>query len=61
MDADAPAMNRQVERNAAAESAPRAGHEHGRGFVVLSHAVLWKNAWAESNRRADERAGDHSR
>ena len=40
MDADAPAAIRKIERNGPAEPASRAGHEHGPGILVLSHACL---------------------
>ena len=45
MNADPPAPRREIQSDAAPESAPRTGHEHGPGILVLGHAVLWKNAW----------------
>ena len=40
MDADSPAANRKIERDGSPKPAPRAGHEHGPGFLDLSHVVL---------------------
>ena len=45
VDADPPAPIREIERDDPAEPAARAGHEHGAGILVLSHAV-WLGAFA---------------
>ena len=42
MDPDAPTALGQIEGHGAAEPAACAGHEHGRGSVVLSHFGLWE-------------------
>ena len=60
MDADAPAASRQIERDGPAEPAARAGHEHGPGILVLSHAILLGDV-AESNRQANFAADGHSK
>ena len=52
MDADAPAAIRKIESNGPTEPASRAGHEHGPGILVLSHAVLL-GSFAEPNRKAN--------
>ena len=61
MDADAPAMICQVERNGAANPSRSAGHENGRGFVVLSHASFGECFGAESDRQSIPPVKSHFR
>ena len=55
MDADAPAAIREIECNRPAEPARSAGHENGRGSLVLSHASFDDFSWPNRIVKAEAR------